>query len=495
MEAGRPTNASETLCNILPILPSPIRRLPAELLVEIFGRCWGSFTPPFEDIIFGRQPPVLETEIARLAHSPLLELSKVCAQWHTIVIGTPSLWGEVQLDGVLWKSYSPIVKVVRLLKSALERGGNFPLTVMISGDGTEPTYSLLLDPLVAQSKRWRIADLSCRPVVFQSLSAVKGRLPRLETLDVQLWLADDDDDEEITSDIFEVCPSLKNLTCGSQIAISTLPLEQLSALNRMELTPEEAAMAISLLSRLPRASTARLQFALDGWIHEPSEVLGLDIVPGTSFITILDMEICEDFHPPHCSQLFGSIFTNLTLPLLENLELNSRTYPRSPLVWPHPQFLSLCARSSFDIHLRSLEIYDVDITHAELLECLSSLPSLEWLAISDHQLVNDGGVDQLLITDSLFAELTMKSDSPCLVPRLRSISCQSLLQFNDNVFLTFVLSRVYGRSDARCFESHISWLPGHKRELDQTVVAQLDELRISRVLVFRFLEAESEWIH
>ncbi|KAJ6537726.1 hypothetical protein B0H19DRAFT_961923, partial [Mycena capillaripes] len=107
-------------------LLAPIRRLPSEILVEIFGICWESFTPYVEDIDL--RTLSLSTEMARLAHAPLLTLSQVCLRWHRIALGTPALWGRLDLEGVLWTpAPNHLDNCMNLLRSALERGQSHPL--------------------------------------------------------------------------------------------------------------------------------------------------------------------------------------------------------------------------------------------------------------------------------------------------------------------------------------------------------------------------------
>ncbi|KAJ7926208.1 hypothetical protein B0H13DRAFT_1561228, partial [Mycena leptocephala] len=57
---------------------SPVRRLPPELLCEIFASC----LPSFRD---SRREPCV-------AERALLEISQVCATWRSLILGTPGLW-------------------------------------------------------------------------------------------------------------------------------------------------------------------------------------------------------------------------------------------------------------------------------------------------------------------------------------------------------------------------------------------------------------------
>jgi hypothetical protein len=119
-----------------------------------------------------------------------------------------------------------------------------------------------------------------------------------------------------------------------------------------------------------------------------------------------------------------------------------------------------------------------------------SLPALEHLAVSDY---NTWGVDNHLITDSLFQRLTWTSDPSCLVPRLNFLSCQTRLIFHDTVFLQFVLSRVVpGRNSSGPFKTTLLSYDGDERELDVGVQQQLQELKLQKEFVFDLRECSDD---
>ncbi|KAJ7649027.1 hypothetical protein DFH06DRAFT_944798, partial [Mycena polygramma] len=91
-------------------LLAPVRRLPSEILAEIFALCWDSFTPFMEDV--DCDSVSLPTEIARLAHAPLLNLSRVCVRWHNIALGTPALWSRIELEAILWTAAPSRLEVI-----------------------------------------------------------------------------------------------------------------------------------------------------------------------------------------------------------------------------------------------------------------------------------------------------------------------------------------------------------------------------------------------
>ncbi|KAJ6568627.1 hypothetical protein B0H19DRAFT_862111, partial [Mycena capillaripes] len=70
---------------------SPVRRLPPEILADIFALCDAATPPEFKrvrDCISSSRQAAMSV----LAHRPLLIISQVCARWHDIVMGTPTLW-------------------------------------------------------------------------------------------------------------------------------------------------------------------------------------------------------------------------------------------------------------------------------------------------------------------------------------------------------------------------------------------------------------------
>ncbi|KAJ7926201.1 hypothetical protein B0H13DRAFT_1470188, partial [Mycena leptocephala] len=86
---------------------SPIRRLPPEILCEIFA----SFSSPTE------------------YKSELLQISHVCVRWRSLVMDTPRLWSNIAIDASMWTPESD--RFIQLLRLCLERGARHPLTLSV----------------------------------------------------------------------------------------------------------------------------------------------------------------------------------------------------------------------------------------------------------------------------------------------------------------------------------------------------------------------------
>ncbi|KAJ6476537.1 hypothetical protein C8R47DRAFT_661109 [Mycena vitilis] len=474
--------------DLLPGIFSPgIDQLPIELLVEIFAYCRDSFAPDFYDI--DTDTVAFDTEIARLAQAPLLLVSCVCSKWHTVTLGTPLLWCTIELDAVLWDTPSHSADAMNLLLEALNRGGSLPLDISLTECVVHPLPLVVVHVLAMHSRRWR--SFECPISVIDTFSSIKGHLPRLEHLQIDLASSP----SSPALDVLHPLPSLAYLSFPGPFPASDipkLPLEQLSVLRYTEIAHLEMNQVLYSLSRLREAAEFRMELIL--WAALP-EQLRVEYPHITADVSVFSIEFLDHFEHDHSQLMLGSIFANLTLPLLHVLELEAQEYPRYPIAWPHSDFLSICRRSSFDMHLRRLEIYDVVLTEVQLLECLSALPVLERLAISDHQPTAGGfDGDQLLITDALLSKLVRTPDGTSLVPRLFSLGFQTVMRFDDHALLALVVSRLAARN-ANGFRLELDWLPGRERAVDEYVLGQFDGLKIAtrRKFEFRMSAAESQW--
>ncbi|KAF7375355.1 F-box domain-containing protein [Mycena sanguinolenta] len=497
MSTSKPTETAA-------ILPSGINRFPAELLVEIFALCWRSFTPRFAEIYTTPSGEVCQdnstasykTEIARLAHAPLLAVSQVCMKWRAIALGTSFLWCDVELDCVLWDRPDHSTTALGLLESTLTRGRSSPLNISLT-EGAYPFPAPVFAMLAMHSHRWQ--TFTCPSSFIDAFQGIRDKLPRLQ----KLYL-DAGPDEAGSLDMWGSMPNLTSLVLVADVFAydrHKLPLKQLRELECTTLDRDDTESALSVMSLLPTATEFRLAIQLFGNTDEA----WLEMNSVTADISGFFLQLLEDFACDYSLEVLQCILNSITLPLLTRFELESYNYPRCPLLWPHRAFLALSTRSSLNSTLQTLEIYDVHITEQQLLECLSDLPSLERLAVSDHQPVAliperaGVGASEVLITDSLLSRLTPVADSSCLVPRLSSLGCQTLMRFDDRALLALAVSRLdefHLSQNSGRFDLELSWLPGHGRRLDDAVFARLDALRTStnRRLTFRMSAAEDEWI-
>ncbi|KAJ7684225.1 hypothetical protein DFH06DRAFT_1155060 [Mycena polygramma] len=442
------------------ILRSPARRLPVEILLAIFRMCSKSFAPTVA-LWADRQKHCH-------AHAPLFAVGQVCARWHDIVMGTPSLWSTIDFPERVWEDLRP-EKMLILLKTVIERAAKSALHVVLPPRGA--ASSKVVDLLVKHSQRWETAAFTGRFPGLERLS--KGKFLLLKSL--ELHLVDVQVAALGTGNLFHVAPKLKHLVVSEPLLRLARPhIQQLQTLECIGVTLPKVTSALSSMAGLSSGTTCRLELQLL-WTGSQRRIPYL--TPTSSDIGTLSIE----FPQPNCAPDVTDILANLTLPCLENLTFRSEYV--SPLPWPHADFLALSSRSSFPTHLRSLDIADFSIGAAELAETLSALPLLQRLEISDDHRDGVGPI----ISDSLLSSLTHEAQ---ILPHLRHLVFRrSRLQFDDNVLLSFLLSRVSRQGDS-VFEVEIFRLRGSRRNFEPGVMARICELCAQNLLLWTFAQAE-----
>jgi hypothetical protein len=414
---------------------APISHFPAELVIEIFSHN--------NSVGFLDGDTELWTELDRLANVGLLTLSQVCSRWHSIVFDTPRLWSVLPLHGVLWRTPFGLAKTIALLSAALARSRNAPLSVAIfeslaPRSGTMTTRHPVFQLLAQHSHRWRSADFTFS-MANVDFSCLKGKLPLLRSLRI---ITPTMPRSPHTVDFFVGASQLKSLTFSAAAldTISTIvPIPQLNEFGCWGVTPDTAARALSLASKLPWGARLFLSLFFDVQPADTTQPKPLHISPTS--LTISCLEILSCHHPHATSQPLGHIFESLTLPNLEELTLK---YHRRPLIleWPHEQFLRLCERSAFSLCLNVLRIVNLRIPERELIQVLSVLHTLEHLEIMERNGDSGAASSDFLITDNVLRALTFPARR--LIPRLRHFACDShwQLQCACDFFLDFVKSRL-----------------------------------------------------
>ncbi|SJL02808.1 uncharacterized protein ARMOST_06145 [Armillaria ostoyae] len=172
---------------------SPSRRLPPEVLTEIFIRCWS---------LYGRTGPPLDPRAVPWT------LTHVCRKWRKVAIATPEIWSSIHLDF----GYDKFVrgsqhKAAFMLGMILDRARPHDLNVFIDHKddiSTHPACAVLL-PSVRYWKSLEVEGVSCD---LSFLSPCRGFFDRLETAKVRGLHHGGSE----AIDIFAVAPRLRSFT-------------------------------------------------------------------------------------------------------------------------------------------------------------------------------------------------------------------------------------------------------------------------------------------
>ncbi|KAJ7431943.1 hypothetical protein B0H11DRAFT_2261277 [Mycena galericulata] len=453
---------------------SPVRRLPTEVLVEIFDMC----TPPEADQI--SVPGTPQVEIKRLGKHHLYQLSAVCWRWYNIVMGSPRLWSTLVVDTSLWgETGTSSKKLIDALELSLKRGADFPLriqAVVVPGNDTE---RLVLELLSQYCQRWKHVTLWIEPHALWFLARARGNLPLLKSLRIAAVGIGPQDLPGY--DVFEFAPGLTEVfLAGWPLQLPTLPWGQLLTLLYTHTESGRLSNGLDIINHLSNHAAHRLEVECSSF--NPDVILAPVFSPRLSTFGV-ELRASDD--PNHTRRIIRGIFDCLTLPSLNTLSVK-RHWKGPSLPWVQSPFVAFVLRSSLHASLTSLEIYAV-IDDDELLQCLELLSSLEELIISDCADYENG---HAVITDNLLRRLVWKDDhNTNLIHRLRDLCLTTVFLFDDDVLWDLVRSRlVPGRTDDGLFDIQIYCLLPHPRprQISPQLVAQFVELENRGELHFTF---------
>ncbi|KAJ7147895.1 hypothetical protein C8R43DRAFT_524916 [Mycena crocata] len=341
---------------------SPIRRLPAEILGEIFSFAVDA------SFHFG---DISEVSGPASNHAPWL-LTRVCRHWAAVALATPALWSMVflDLDRVGERGAVPMTKL------CLQRSGTVPLTVKIFYERDDDLESnLVLDTVIGASERWRSADLNVRLPLLLQLATIHGHLSALTTLTISIDLTLDDLQVDPRFwDTFAIAPNLTSLCAvfwddyHLRRAPFSLPWEQLT---RLSTTFTSNTEVLSLLEKLPAIVECKLQYEMTDAI---SPAPGSIRLPHLRSLT-LQMEE-EHFSATQPPNTYPSLLDFLETPSLERLTAH--------LTADVDAVLGLLLRSSCAPAMRLLQFHSsAPVPHDAILHLTGLLPALDELEIGD----------------------------------------------------------------------------------------------------------------
>ncbi|THU94120.1 hypothetical protein K435DRAFT_860863 [Dendrothele bispora CBS 962.96] len=377
-------------------LLSPIRKLPIELLSEIFSWCSHG---PDEDVTDTYGVDRRKADTTCFMSVGILNIASTCTLWRAVSMSRPSLWSDIAI--CLDSLYDTVsgYDLVEVLKSWLRYSGTSPLTLRlhIHGplpglDGTLPVISnfhsgieRVLEVLLLESCRWESAVISMDTTsvmhwyMYDCLDTVPV-FPKLQKLALSL----DPSDSEMTSSWSQYWGGI----------FVPAPLRQL-ALPSGDFRPghffsPSAATSLASLTSLTFDIFYDVSIPLLGHfpVLEHLRILRYKGGLGNSVIVQLErlshLDICIGV-PDNEPLLFEpDIFAFLEAPRLVSLDISKHSYSYVEafvmLRWSGTVFRKLLDQSAFSLH--SLSISEIAISNDQILEVLDAMPKLSHLTIT-----------------------------------------------------------------------------------------------------------------
>ncbi|KAJ7657786.1 hypothetical protein DFH06DRAFT_1197148 [Mycena polygramma] len=434
-------------------LISPVRRLPLDIIQEIFLAC----LPTYRNCVMSaKEPPVL--------------LGRICSSWRAISLSTPRLWTKIHL---VRPSRPPsdsgsdeIQLFEKILSQRLEtfkdwllRSGECALSISLEechsfrpmppvmDFGTIPEApivrdsSLYLQALIPFASRWRDIKLSTQagPVLMETLSTLTARdVPILQDLTIRDHLDPMDPDPSsrkswasvgILGGLALTRFSLSTRSLGltelpvrwSQLA--SLSLEDSSWNSPNILTTDRA---LQILSQCPVLTSCRLV------VNDNDE--NMENHATGSIVECLHLEAMDLSCASIPASTLPRMFRRLLVPGLRKFVLRG---------YSNPETYSSLSFSFFLAAVTQLEMLDIStetFSKASLIELLRGLPTIQRLQVQ-HAWVPPGM--ELAFDDDILDLLTPSHDqsSPCC-PALRELVMRQCSSVADTALLRLINARM-----------------------------------------------------
>ncbi|KAK7461786.1 hypothetical protein VKT23_008218 [Stygiomarasmius scandens] len=389
-------------------LLSPIRRLPPEILSQIFDyHCqipislegWNS-NKWADDLV---------------VDAPALSLSQVCSFWRELSLSTPILWSSLRINLQWHMGYGPI----QLLNLFLHYSGSTPLNLQVML-GYGDTNSVIFDSLVDFSHRWQTVVLECTGELLPINFPTQKRFPLLTSLSWKYGYLPD-------LHFFQCSNTLRHLSVENTVfETDTLTISPFEQLKTMMISEQTTPQTLYLLHKSSGLESVEINLC-----HRVFPILDHYVVQLNHLTTLV-------FSAGDCQEIFSWI----TTPRLTSLTINaySGQYAISPARFLLPvniilEFLSRSSSGGVNI-LEQLKLDRVELSDSELLDILRLTPRLKNLSVRDvisdnepqippapgaKQSITNSFIHSLIITQHMPKSRSMSQSKTLILPELHTL--------------------------------------------------------------------------
>ena len=421
-------------------LLSPVRRLPPEVVAEIFVHCL----------------PTNHNALMSIGEAPLL-LGRICRTWRDISISMPQLWCSLHVVIPLCVIRDPLIEDPSIedtscqsMKNWFARSGNLPLSISVMDcswprssnnfDPPKPKKHPLIETLVQLSHRWKslglnVSSLSLKPM----LALTADDVPLLESIKTEERRAKESLWSQCT--FLRTARRLNNVSIRNVRRVSSLPFAlpwaQLTRLSLKNWSSNSESCSVSELLDILR-QCSKLESCTSNICADPSNPPNLSpvVLPVLQHLRIFAFESDDN-------RMLARFFDLLIMPELCELQVSVKPTTPSSREEPHLHFLSVLTRRSYPLEKLSLGL--LAISEDELIEFLQVLPSLRVLVIGPPgEDLSADNHSETTLHDRILRLLSPTKVSPdSLCPSLTTVKFTfgKHHNFSEDALLDFINSR------------------------------------------------------
>lgn len=455
----------------------PIRRIPSELLAEIFSY----FMAPLKDAKYTWELN------GRPRDNPLV-LTHVCAVWRRVAFETSRLWTHLKLVfiGVIVTDYS-----IATLKDFLSHSQPHPINLeLIVREGYVPNVDRLLEGLIPSFDRLKDLTLNMRWEGYKPLCGTfppSMTMPSLESVDIQgveNYMSVSERDTDLTpTPIFSNAPSLRRATLWDRtkeegltqkpsrfLKKLALPWSQLTELSAGDIFKSfnDARVLFRQCTSLEKCDFANVPC----WNFQEEGPLSATTV-STVFTSLRELTI--NFEYTHPNTYGGVFFQSFHMPMLQKLSLSAEEGDSTRDSFEYLAFLFVPSGSQ----ITHLTLNSVQFPGTIITDVFQRTPQLVYFHCE---------LCSVALEDSTFNALTYQGSNgpPPLVPCLRTLSIQ---EFGDlegvtaDAVMNMIRSRWWNDEDyqastpqvARWKKVYITWdSDGERLEMSDEQEAEFE---------------------
>lgn len=455
-------------------LISPFRRLPLDVMEEIFTHCL----------------PTHHNAVMSVKEAPLL-LGRVCSAWRSVTLSTPQLWASLHIPTPTTDTLFGVASVRKMatrceaVRDWILRSGEIPLSISLytpdplSAFGSSPdsqedmeSFRRVSRQILPFSHRWQTVYLRATEGSFTPFQEiVEGDVPMLESLSIlniptidlalqnvglQLFLTQPGKAWNKSSGLLSA-PKLRRLSLtdfGENLL--ELPVRW-SRLTHLKLDEEGSTQSsqslryshvVKVLKKCPLlvSCTFRLGSTRSDALIPPSS---LEISPSQYTLTL---PLLQHFSLGLGGRSDEAFLKYLDLPVLRHLEIKVQKLHRMYEAPENQGSVLMDFLSQNGVKLKKLFIDIWAMTQDELIRCLKSVPFLTHLHLNNF---SSGSVDEEVAN-----YLTPSDRNPdYLCPLLEEFHCggSECASFSEAHLLSFVLKRRASKNGGVLKRVHVSF--------------------------------------